>query len=54
MVNKKLREVNDVLEYAERLKGELSESGESPSLKLMEKARKRMISAYTKMKRISE
>jgi hypothetical protein len=50
MINKKLKEINSILEYAEQLKGELDES--SRPNHLMEKMKKGMVSAYAKMKRL--
>jgi hypothetical protein len=55
--NKKLQEVNKILEYAAQLKSELHEDESGPSThtaRLMEKAKKRMVSAYAKMKKLGE
>ena len=50
MINKKLKEINSILEYAEQLKGELDES--SRPNHLMEKMKKGMVSAYNKMRKL--
>jgi hypothetical protein len=50
MVNKKLKEINSILECAEQLKGELDES--SRPNHLMEKMKKGMVSAYNKMRKL--
>ena len=50
MVNKKLKEINNILEYAEQLKGELDES--SRPNHLMEKMKREMVSAYNKMRKL--
>jgi hypothetical protein len=50
MVNKKLKEINNILEYAEQLKSELDES--SRPNHLMEKMKKGMVSAYNKMRKL--
>lgn len=56
--NKKLEEVNKILEYAAELKRELKENEgiveSTNSILMMEKARKRMVSAYAKMKKLEE
>ena len=55
--NKKLEEVNKILEYAAELKNGLHEEQGSQSIhstRLMEKAKKRMVSAYAKMKKLEE
>lgn len=50
MVNKKLKEINNILEYAEQLKGELDESARPNHL--MEKMKRGMVSAYNKMRKL--
>lgn len=50
MVNKKLKEINNILEYAEQLKGELDESARPNHL--MEKMKREMVSAYNKMRKL--
>lgn len=50
MVNKKLREINNILEYAEQLKRDLDESARPNHL--MEKMKKEIVSAYKKMREL--
>jgi hypothetical protein len=56
--NKKLQEVNKILEYAAELKSQLKEDEgiveSTNSIMMMEKAKKRMVSAYAKMKSLEE
>jgi len=55
--NKKLDEVNKILEYAMQLRSQLQEDNTKQSVhtsRLMEKVRKRMVSAYKKIKEINE
>lgn len=50
MINKKLKEINNILEYAEQLKGDLDESARPNHL--MEKMKRGMVSAYNKMRKL--
>jgi hypothetical protein len=52
MVNKKLKEVNSILEYASQIKSNLSEGEANSSSKLMENMKKRVVEAYKKMKNL--
>jgi hypothetical protein len=50
MVNRKLQEINSILEYAAQIKGKLDES--SRPNHLMEKMKKKTVSAYNKMRKL--
>jgi hypothetical protein len=52
LANKKLKEVNSILEYAAKLKVELNEVGNAPSTRLMEKIKVSVIEAYKKIKEL--
>jgi hypothetical protein len=52
LANKKLKEVNSILEYASKLKVELNEAGNAPSTRLMEKIKISVIEAYKKIKEL--
>jgi hypothetical protein len=52
MVNKKLKEVNSILEYAANIKSNLSEGEANASSKLMENMKQRVVEAYKKMKNL--
>jgi hypothetical protein len=52
LANKKLKEVNSILEYASKLKIELNEAGNAPSTRLMEKIKISVIEAYKKIKEL--
>jgi hypothetical protein len=52
LANKKLSEVNAILEYAAKLKVELNEAGNTPSTRLMEKIKVSVIEAYKKIKEL--
>jgi hypothetical protein len=52
LANKKLSEVNAILEYASKLKVELNEAGNAPSTRLMEKIKISVIEAYKKIKEL--
>jgi len=52
MVNKKLKEVNSILEYASSIKTNLSESEANSTSKLMENMKKKVVEAYKKMKNL--
>jgi hypothetical protein len=52
LANKKLSEVNAILEYAAKLKVELNEAGNAPSTRLMEKIKVSVIEAYKKIKEL--
>jgi hypothetical protein len=52
MVRKKLKDINNILEYAQTLQSDLNE-GEGVNFSgLMEKVKKEMVSAYAKMKQL--
>ena len=50
LANKKLREINSILEYASNLKSDLNETEYSSSSKAMESMKKNIAEAYKKMK----
>jgi hypothetical protein len=52
MVNKKLKEINNILEYAQTLQSNLNEGEGVNFSSLMEKVKKGMVSAYAKMKQL--
>lgn len=52
LANKKLKEVNAILEYASKLKGELNEAGNAPTNRLMEKIKLSVVEAYKKIKEL--
>jgi hypothetical protein len=52
MVNKKLKEINNILEYAQTLQSDLNEGEGVNFSSLMEKVKKGMVSAYAKMKQL--
>lgn len=54
LANKKLREINSILEYASNLKSDLNEAEYSSSSKAMESMKKNIAEAYKKMKSLSE
>jgi predicted DNA-binding antitoxin AbrB/MazE fold protein len=53
LANKKLKEVNAILEYASKLKLELHETGNAPTNRLMEKIKSSVVEAYKKIKELS-
>jgi predicted GTPase len=54
LANKKLQEVNKILEYAAQLKTELFEDEQSTKTsKLLEKVKHNMVSAYGKIKKLN-
>jgi predicted DNA-binding antitoxin AbrB/MazE fold protein len=52
LANKKLKEVNAILEYASKLKLELHETGNTPTNRLMEKIKLSVVEAYKKIKEL--
>tara|TARA_R110000868_G_scaffold88724_11_gene247270 strand:- start:4751 stop:5878 length:1128 start_codon:yes stop_codon:yes gene_type:complete len=52
LANKKLREINHILEYASNLKSDLNETEYSSSSKAMESMKKSIAEAYKKMKNL--
>jgi oligoendopeptidase F len=50
LANKKLREINSILEYASNLKSDLNETEYSSSSKAIESMKKSIAEAYKKMK----
>ena len=52
LANKKLKEVNAILEYASKLKLELHETGNAPTNRLMEKIKSSVVEAYKKIKEL--
>lgn len=52
LANKKLKEVNAILEYASKLKLELHETGNAPTNRLMEKIKSSVLEAYKKIKEL--
>jgi len=52
LANKKLKEVNAILEYASKLKLELHETGNAPTNRLMEKIKLSVVEAYKKIKEL--
>jgi predicted DNA-binding antitoxin AbrB/MazE fold protein len=52
LANKKLKEVNAILEYASKLKLELHETGNAPANRLMEKIKSSVVEAYKKIKEL--
>lgn len=52
LANKKLKEVNAILEYASKLKLELHETGNVPTNRLMEKIKSSVVEAYKKIKEL--
>ena len=52
LANKKLKEVNAILEYASKLKLELHETGNAPTTRLMEKIKSSVVEAYKKIKEL--
>jgi hypothetical protein len=52
LANKKLKEVNAILEYASKLKLELHETGNAPTTRLMEKIKLSVVEAYKKIKEL--
>lgn len=54
LANKKLREVNSILEFASQIKPNLNEAEYGSSSKLMENMKKAVAEAYKKMKGLSE
>jgi predicted DNA-binding antitoxin AbrB/MazE fold protein len=50
LANKKLKEINHILEYASNLKSDLNETEYSSSSKAMESMKKSIAEAYKKMK----
>lgn len=52
LANKKLKEVNSILEYASKLKLELHETGNAPTNRLIEKIKSSVVEAYKKIKEL--